>query len=56
MESTFASGLSAPVGLAFDSAGNLFVADCVSGIIYEFTPNGVESIFASGLESCRIGL
>src|SRR3954471_11889495 len=31
---TFASGLSSPVGLAFNSAGNLFAADQASGNIY----------------------
>ena len=40
-------------GLAFDSAGNLFVSDWDSltsaGSIYEFTPGGVKSTFASGL-------
>ena len=36
-----------PVGLAFNSAGNLFAAG--SGNIYEFTPGGVQSTFASGL-------
>ena len=49
-QSTFASGLS-PYGLAFDSAGDLFVASIGSGNIYEFT-NGVAtemSTFASGL-------
>ncbi len=45
---TFASGLSYPQGLAFDSAGNLFEADR-SGNIYKFTPGGVRSTFASGL-------
>ena len=48
-QSTFASGLHVPYGLAFDSAGNLFVADVGSGNIYEFTPGGVRSTFASGL-------
>ena len=46
---TFASGLDYPVGLAFDSAGNLFEADAYSGNIYKFTPTGVKSTFASGL-------
>ena len=45
--STFASGLNEPFGLAFDSAGNLFVAD---GNIYKFTPGGTRSTFASGLD------
>jgi len=49
MQSTFASGLSEPFGLAFNSADDLFVADTASGNIYEFTPDGVQSTFASGL-------
>ena len=32
-------------------AQNLFVSDFASGNIYEFTPNGVRSTFASGLSS-----
>ena len=44
--STFAGGLDGPEGLAFDSAGNLFVS--IGGNIYEFTPAGVRSTFASG--------
>src|ERR1700693_2635666 len=43
--STFASGLSLPTGLAFDSAGNLFEADAGSGHILKFTPGGTT--FAS---------
>src|SRR5208282_717048 len=49
VQSTFASGLSGPAGLAFNSAGDLFEADELSGNIYEFTPGGVRSTFASGL-------
>ena len=48
VRSTFASGLSAPYGLTFDSTGNLFVADR-GGRILKFTPDGVQSTFASGL-------
>jgi len=56
--STFASGLSGPIGLAFNSAGNLFELDSGSGSIYEFTNNaGTLSsnyiIFASGLNNPR---
>ena len=40
-------GLNQPEGLAFDSAGNLFVTD--GGSILEFTPYGAGTIFASGL-------
>jgi len=47
---TFASGLSLPSALAFNSAGDLFViAGWNIGVIYKFTPGGVQSTFASGL-------
>jgi len=47
VETTFASGLTAPGALTFDRAGNLFVSD--SGSILKFTPDGVRTIFASGV-------
>jgi sugar lactone lactonase YvrE len=51
--SIFATGLNVPYGLAFDSAGNLFVADngtsSGDGTIYKFAPDGTRSIFATGL-------
>jgi uncharacterized repeat protein (TIGR03803 family) len=52
--STFATGLSYPDGMAFDSAGNLFVACQGGGIggggsIIKITPSGAQSNFASGL-------
>ena len=50
VQSTFASGLSYPQGLAFNSAGNLFVSE-QGGNIYEFTTGGARSIFASGLNN-----
>jgi glucose/arabinose dehydrogenase len=51
VRTTFASGLSGPEGLAFDSTGDLFEADSGSGNIFEFTPSGVKSTFASGLDN-----
>ena len=47
----FALGLHHPVGMAFDSSGNLFVADnnagnIHQGSIYEYTPNGSRTTFA----------
>jgi hypothetical protein len=55
VQSTFVSGLDAPAGLAFDSAGNLFEADEGSGNIYEYKNiNGILSstpvLFLSGLD------
>ena len=46
--STFASGLDGPTGLAFNGAGDLFVADRVGDNITEITPGGAKSTFASG--------
>ena len=54
-QNIFASGLDRPGDVAFDSAGNLFFADC-SGcwtlhpvvVIYKVAPNGVWTTFASG--------
>jgi sugar lactone lactonase YvrE len=53
MRSTFASFdiSSIPAGIAFDTAGNLFVADTGTGTIFKFTPTGSQSTFASGLTS-----
>ena len=48
-----------PVGLAFDSSGNLFVStEALSNFsgndtILKFTPNGMKSIFATGLSFPR---
>jgi sugar lactone lactonase YvrE len=46
------SVLNRPWGIAFDSAGNLYVANDDSNTIEKFTPGGVGSVFAStGLNS-----
>jgi len=55
-QSTFASGLSNPEGIAFNNAGDLFVAEFGAangnyGSIIKITPGGVQSTFASGLNS-----
>ncbi len=47
--STFASGFSGPDGVAFDSAGNLYVANVSAGTISKLTPAGAVSTFASGI-------
>ena len=51
VRSTFASGLSYPYALAFDSAGNLFVTawgnSGVAGYVYKYTSGGVRSTFAA---------
>ena len=46
--SVFAStGLSTPRGVAFDSAGNLYVANSGNNTIEKFTSAGIGSVFAS---------
>jgi DNA-binding beta-propeller fold protein YncE len=46
-QSTFASGFYSPAGLAFNSAGNLFVANTGDLNITEITPDGTQSIYAT---------
>jgi sugar lactone lactonase YvrE len=54
-QSIFASGLTDPWDVAFDSAGNLFVLDYDhdelfgEAAVYKITPGGVRTTFASGL-------
>jgi len=67
--STFASGIYQPVALAFDRAGNLFVAnsgaggcipevDCPPkpGTVIKITPDGAQSTFATLQSSQLLGL
>ena len=42
------AGLSEPIGMAFDSSGNLYVANYEESTISEVTPGGAVSLFASG--------
>ena len=46
--STFASGLNAPNGLAFDGSGNLYVANSGDGTVSKVDAEGEVSTFASG--------
>ncbi len=48
--STFASGFKNSVGLAFDSAGNLYVGDTGNNTVAKVTPAGVVSTFATGFD------
>jgi len=42
--------LNTPTGIAFDSAGDVFVADAVNGDVYKFAAGTyAQSVFASGL-------
>jgi hypothetical protein len=44
----FASGFSNPSGLAFDHAGNLYVANSNTNSVLEVGPGGVVTTFATG--------
>jgi DNA-binding beta-propeller fold protein YncE len=51
-QSTFATGLNVPVGLAFDRAGKLFVSNIGDNSVTEITTTG-QSTFVSGLSTPR---
>lgn len=44
----FATGLFFPTGLAFDAAGNLFVAELGTNSIFKIQPDGTKSLFTAG--------
>jgi sugar lactone lactonase YvrE len=46
---SFFASANTPRGLAFDAAGNLFVASLNTNTVLRFTPQGVQSTFASGM-------
>jgi hypothetical protein len=52
-QSTFASGVADLGYLAFNSAGDLFIANFFGNSITKITPGGVQSTFASGLNGPR---
>jgi SMP-30/Gluconolactonase/LRE-like region len=56
VQTTIATGLTFPTGLAFNKAGDLFVCEQSTGIVWEFTPDGVQSIFATLAETDLDGL
>ena len=45
----FASGFQGPWGMAFDDAGDLFVAEQFVGQVSRVTPAGAASVFATGI-------
>jgi len=49
VQSSIASGLRLPYGLAFDSAGDLFAVIARNGEIIKIAPNGDQSTIATGL-------
>jgi sugar lactone lactonase YvrE len=57
---TFATGLNYPQGIAFNSAGDLFVANTAQngpgGYISEILPDGTQSTFATGLDPIAVAV
>ena len=47
----FATGLSGPLGMMFDTQGNLYCANSTANSISKITPDGVVHSFASGMNS-----
>jgi sugar lactone lactonase YvrE len=50
---SFAGGFSQPVGLAFDSQGNLYVSDVTLHQVFKLPPGGTPALFASGSSNLR---
>src|SRR5205809_350684 len=46
-KSTFASGFTTPVGLAFDGKGYVFIGDAGGGTVIKVAPDGTQSAFAT---------
>jgi sugar lactone lactonase YvrE len=49
IRTTFATGLSSPVGLAFGKNGDLFECDSGTATINRFSPNGNKSVYVSSV-------
>lgn len=45
------SGFKSPVGMGFDSKGNLYVAEWGAGLVTRISTNGKRSIFAKGINA-----
>src|SRR5450432_217866 len=54
-QSTFATGLNSPQGIAFDQTKNLYVADAGSGSVFKYDLAGNKTTFITGLSN-PIGL
>ena len=46
---TFATGFSDPIGMVFDSQGNLFVTNFGGDRVDKVTPDGTRTVFATGI-------
>jgi sugar lactone lactonase YvrE len=52
--SNYGTGYNAPIGLAFDSQGNLYVENYGDGTIVQETPSGVSTTVASGFPALAL--
>jgi sugar lactone lactonase YvrE len=55
-KTVFATGLGLPRGIAVDASGNVFVADNSIDVIYEYSPSGTRTTFATGVAGGPMGM
>jgi sugar lactone lactonase YvrE len=55
-KTVFATGLNLPRGIAVDASGNVFVADNSIDVIYEYSPSGARTTFATGVAGGPMGM
>src|SRR5258708_31029738 len=55
VQTTVASGLNSPLGVAVDRAGDVFIADDLNNRVLKISPSGAHTTSGSGLSSPQGG-